>query len=134
VHECDLTARTVEAGALRGYLFDTAAQDFVAADGTRRSDAELRALASTEGQEVTYTCVTPGTGTAIAFNPSIVVADAQGNAPGSGNNASGGDAEGGGAMGWAWLAALWSAVLAAAFMLRHPGRRAPVSPSQASGL
>ena len=53
-------------GGLKGYLLDTAAGDFVAADGTRRTDAALRALAATSGQEVTYTCVPPGSGRRIA--------------------------------------------------------------------
>ena len=121
--ECDLTARLVEAGTLRGYLFDAVAKNFAAADGTRRSDADLRALAATDGQEITYTCVPPGSGVTLGYNPSIVVADAQGSVPGSGGSTSGDDAQGGGAMGLAWLAALWAAVLAAAFVLRQTGRR-----------
>jgi hypothetical protein len=64
--ECDLIARVVEAGVMRGYVFDTAGGQFVAADGTPRSDASLRALAGTAGQEVTYTCTPPGSGRRIA--------------------------------------------------------------------
>jgi DNA-binding beta-propeller fold protein YncE len=64
--ECDLIARGVEAGVMRGYVFDTAGGQFVAADGTPRSDASLRALAGTAGQEVTYTCTPPGSGRRIA--------------------------------------------------------------------
>jgi len=130
--ECDLTARLVEAGGLRGYLFDAAAQNFVAADGTRRSDAELRALAATDGQEITYTCVPPGTGTTIAYNPTIVVADAQGGVPGSGGNAAADDAQGGGAMSLAWLAAMWAAVLAAAFVMWRAGKRTSLSQPESS--
>jgi hypothetical protein len=123
--ECDLTARLVEGGALRGYLFDAVAQNFADADGNRRSDAELRALAATEGQEITYTCVPPGTGRTIGYNPSIVVAEGLSTQPGTGGgSASGDDAQGGGgAMGLEWLAALWAAVLAAAFVLGRAGRR-----------
>ncbi len=143
--ECDLTARLVEAGALRGYLFDAAAKNFVAADGTRRSDAELRALAASDGQEITYTCVPPGTGTTIAYNQSIVVADGQGSTPGSGstpvsgdNPGAGGnttvdDSQAGGAMSLAWLAALWAAVLAAVFVQRRAGRQQAASRREPSG-
>jgi hypothetical protein len=44
-----------------------ASATFVAADGSKRSDASLRALASVQGQEVTYTCTPPGSGQRIAF-------------------------------------------------------------------
>jgi len=67
VTECDLVAQLVEAGARRGYFFDVASATFVAADGSKRSDASLRALASVQGQEVTYTCTPPGSGQRIAF-------------------------------------------------------------------
>jgi hypothetical protein len=66
VTECDLVAQLLEVGTRRGYLFDVATTTFVAADGTRRSDAALRALASVPGQEVTYTCTPPGSGRRIA--------------------------------------------------------------------
>jgi hypothetical protein len=41
---------------------------FVGADGSSRSDASLRALTATPGQEVTYTCTPPGSGSRIAFS------------------------------------------------------------------
>jgi DNA-binding beta-propeller fold protein YncE len=69
VKECDLVARVAQAGVLRGLLYDPVSQTFAAADGTRRNDATLRALAATDGQEVTYTCTPPGSGGRIAFNP-----------------------------------------------------------------
>jgi DNA-binding beta-propeller fold protein YncE len=65
--ECDLVAKVAIGGSLKGYLLDAAAGDFVAADGTRRTDASLRALAATSGQEVTYTCVPPGSGRRIGL-------------------------------------------------------------------
>ena len=65
--ECDLIARVVEAGVMRGYVFEPSTTQFVAADNTRRSDAGLRALAGTAGQEVTYTCTPPGSGQRIAY-------------------------------------------------------------------
>ena len=61
--ECDLVAQVVVNGGLMGYLYDPAAKNFIPADGSDRiSDATLRALAATPGQEVTYTAATPGSG------------------------------------------------------------------------
>lgn len=68
VSECDLVAQVVEAGVRRGYVYEVANSSFVAADGSRRTDAALRALGSTAGQEVTYTCTPPGSGKRIAYN------------------------------------------------------------------
>lgn len=66
VTECDLVAHTVETGLRRGFWFDAAANAFVGSDGSRRTDAALRSLANVAGQEVTYTCVPPGSGRRIA--------------------------------------------------------------------
>lgn len=66
VTECDLVAQLVEGGTRRGYVYDVASSSFVSGDGARRTDAALRALASTVGQEVTYTCTPPGSGKRIA--------------------------------------------------------------------
>jgi DNA-binding beta-propeller fold protein YncE len=62
--ECDLVARTVQNGRVRNFLYDPAARRFAPDDGTAplAGDA-IRALARTPGQEVTYTAVTPGSGT-----------------------------------------------------------------------
>lgn len=68
VTECDLVAQVVEAGVRRGYLYEVASGNFVATDGSRRSDGALRALASLPGQEVTYTCAPPGSGRRMAHN------------------------------------------------------------------
>jgi DNA-binding beta-propeller fold protein YncE len=63
VMECDLVARVVQNGVLTSYLYDPASNEFVTANGTIRvSDVYLRDLAATEGQEVTYTAATPGSG------------------------------------------------------------------------
>jgi DNA-binding beta-propeller fold protein YncE len=67
VTECDLVASVVEGGTRRGYFFDTASSNFVAQNGATKSDGALRALAGTAGQEVTYTCVVPGSGRRIAY-------------------------------------------------------------------
>lgn len=66
VTECDLVAQLVEGGTRRGYVYDVASSSFVSGDGARRTDATLRALAATVGQEVTYTCTPPGSGKRIA--------------------------------------------------------------------
>lgn len=68
VTECDLVASVVEGGMRRGFLFNTVSGAFWGSDGSARSDASLRALAATPGQEVTYTCTPPGSGGRIAFS------------------------------------------------------------------
>jgi len=66
--ECDLVAQVALNGRIAGYLFDPLAGNFIPDDGSARlSDAALRGLAATPGQEVTYTAVTPGSGPRIAF-------------------------------------------------------------------
>jgi YVTN family beta-propeller protein len=66
--ECDLVAKFVQGGAQKSFLFNPAAGNFVAGDGTTTlSESALRALAATPGQEVTYTCVPPGSGARVAF-------------------------------------------------------------------
>jgi hypothetical protein len=66
--ECSLVARVVEGGVSRGLVYNPTAQAFVASDGSQRSDAAVRALATVSGQEVTYTCTPPGSGPRIAFD------------------------------------------------------------------
>src|SRR5579872_5817499 len=66
--ECDLVARVVANGRVMGFLYDPVAQNFMPDDGSARvADADLRALASTPGQEVTYTAATPGSGMRVVF-------------------------------------------------------------------
>jgi DNA-binding beta-propeller fold protein YncE len=67
VTECDLVAKVVQNGSITGYLFNAAAGNFAGDGITTLSDAALRALATVPGQEVTYTCVPPGSGTRVAF-------------------------------------------------------------------
>jgi DNA-binding beta-propeller fold protein YncE len=66
VTECDLIASVVEGGARKGYWLDVGSGSFVDALGAPRTDAALRALAATPGQEVTYTCAPPGSGKRMA--------------------------------------------------------------------
>jgi hypothetical protein len=69
VTECDLVAQVVQKGRILGYLYDPGANNFIPDDASARlSDASLRALAATPGQEVTYTATTPGSGARIAFS------------------------------------------------------------------
>jgi YVTN family beta-propeller protein len=68
VTECDLVAKVVQNGAMTGYLYDSNSGNFFASNGTTfLSDPALRALAATPGQEVTYTCVPPGSGSRVAY-------------------------------------------------------------------
>lgn len=68
VTECDLVAQVVQNGRIMGYLYDPVAHNFVPDDGSAPlSDAPLRGLAGSAGQEVTYTATTPGSGSRIAF-------------------------------------------------------------------
>jgi hypothetical protein len=67
VKECELVARVAQGGTITGYLFDPTTSTFVpSGGGTALTDAQLRALAGTAGQEVTFTAVPPGSGARIA--------------------------------------------------------------------
>ena len=69
VMECDLVTQVVQNGRIMGFLYDPAANNFIPDDGSPRvSDATLRTLAATPGQEVTYTAATPGSGSRVAFS------------------------------------------------------------------
>jgi hypothetical protein len=63
VNECDLIAKLSDGGVPKGYLYDSGTALFQPDDGgASLSDAALRAEAGTPGQEITYTCVPPGSG------------------------------------------------------------------------
>jgi hypothetical protein len=70
VEECDLTVKGNVGGIARGYLFDPATNVFRSdrAEEPTLTDGELKALAATAGQELTYTCVPPGSGMRIALD------------------------------------------------------------------
>ncbi len=68
--ECDLVVKGIDGGEARGYLLlatngqfqsDRSAQPLL-------TDAELRALVNTDGQELTYTCAPPGEGVRLALD------------------------------------------------------------------
>jgi DNA-binding beta-propeller fold protein YncE len=68
VTECDLVANVVQGGAMKHYLYSPNSAAFMPGDGTPPlSDGTLRTLAAVPGQEVTYTCVPPGSGSRIAY-------------------------------------------------------------------
>jgi YVTN family beta-propeller protein len=63
VNECDLVVQVVQNGRLMGFLYNTAANNFIPDDGSAPlQDAAIRAFATIPGQEVTYTAATPGSG------------------------------------------------------------------------
>jgi DNA-binding beta-propeller fold protein YncE len=67
VTECDLLATVVQGGTPVKYLFNPSSSTFSAGgSGTTISDSALRKLAATVGQEVTFTCVPPGSGSRMA--------------------------------------------------------------------
>jgi hypothetical protein len=69
VVECDVIAKGIVAGEPRGSVMNSSG-DFVpdkAADPVL-TDAQVRALATTPGQEVTYTCVPPGSGVRLGID------------------------------------------------------------------
>jgi DNA-binding beta-propeller fold protein YncE len=68
VKECELVATVVQNGARRSFLFNPANSTFVpvVGGGAALTDAQIRALASTPGQEVTFTAVPTGSGARIA--------------------------------------------------------------------
>lgn len=69
VTECDLVASVVQAGTVKGFLYHPSSAAFVPGDAsTPLSDSALRALAAVAGQEVTYSCVPPGSGARIAYS------------------------------------------------------------------
>lgn len=67
VTECDLVAKLSIGGAPLGFLYNAGADSFVPAGGSVGiPDALFRALALLPGQEITFTCVPPGSGARIA--------------------------------------------------------------------
>ena len=67
VKECELVARVAQGGAVKGFLFNPANSTFVpSGGGSALTDAQIRALAGTAGQEVTFTAVPPGSGARLA--------------------------------------------------------------------
>ena len=68
--ECDLVAKGVVGGQARGYLLDPASGAFQSDRAAEQplTDAQLRALAGVDGQEITYTCAPPGEGVRLGLD------------------------------------------------------------------
>jgi DNA-binding beta-propeller fold protein YncE len=63
VNECDLIVKGAVAGLEKGWLYEPGPGTYRPDDGGPNvGDAALRSLAGLPGQELTYTCVTPGAG------------------------------------------------------------------------
>ena len=62
-NECDLVVKGTVGGVEKGWLYEPGPGTFRPDDGGPNiTDAALRALATVPGQELTYTCATPGSG------------------------------------------------------------------------
>ena len=67
--ECDLIVKGIVGGMPRGYLLNPATNQFQSdRAGESLGDGALRGLASIPGQQLTYTCVPPGSGTRMALD------------------------------------------------------------------
>jgi hypothetical protein len=63
VNECDLVVKGTVGGVEKGWLYESGPGTFRPDDGGPNiTDAALRAHATVSGQELTYTCATPGAG------------------------------------------------------------------------
>jgi len=70
--ECDLVAKGIVKGKAAGYLYNPQQNMFsTPSPFFTISDAALRALAQTVGDELTFTCTPPGSGSRIAAEPII---------------------------------------------------------------
>jgi hypothetical protein len=69
VRECSLVARVAQNGRIKSYTYDPVTNNFSPDDGSGSlSDSGLRALAAVPGQEVTYTCLPPGSAPSLAIS------------------------------------------------------------------
>jgi hypothetical protein len=67
--ECDLVVTAKIGTRTKGWLLDPVSGNFTPDDGGAAvTDAALRALSGTAGQELTYTCVTPGAGSRVGLD------------------------------------------------------------------
>jgi hypothetical protein len=67
--ECDLVVKGRIGGVPRSWRFNTSNGQFVPdTGGASVTDASLRALSNTAGQELTYTCVPPGSGQRVGLD------------------------------------------------------------------
>jgi MYXO-CTERM domain-containing protein len=88
--ECDLVAKGMFNGRVRGYLLASDGM-FTPDDGSAAlTDAQLRALAATAGQELTYTAVPPGSGQRVGLDRNL-----DGTLDGAGTGSDGGSGSSG---------------------------------------
>jgi YVTN family beta-propeller protein len=67
--ECDLVAKAKIGTRVKGWLLDAASGNFTPDDGGAAISAtSLRSLSQTSGQELTYTCVPPGSGNRVGLD------------------------------------------------------------------
>jgi DNA-binding beta-propeller fold protein YncE len=67
--ECDLVVKGRIAGRIKGWLLNAGPGTFTPDDGTAAiSETSLRSLANTAGQELTFLCVPPGSGSRVALD------------------------------------------------------------------
>ncbi|HET9623704.1 MAG TPA: MYXO-CTERM sorting domain-containing protein [Kofleriaceae bacterium] len=128
VTECDLVVKGARGGRVRGYLM-AADGTFTPDDGSAPlSDAELRALAATAGQELTYTAVPPGSGLRIGLDRDLDgMLDGSDHGPG-GDDIPGGAASDGGCCQASGAAPTGSLLLALVAIGAVRRRRAGVKP------
>ena len=90
--ECDLVAHVLEGGTdPAGYLLNAGGTFTPDDGGLPIAEATLRAKASVVGQEVTFTCATPGAGNRVALDRDLDVAlNGLDNCPGTPNAVGGG--------------------------------------------
>jgi DNA-binding beta-propeller fold protein YncE len=69
--ECDLVAKGVIGGREQGFLFQPQAGNFMSDAGQTVSSADLRAMAKTAGQELTFTCIYDGGGTRFGIDRNL---------------------------------------------------------------
>jgi DNA-binding beta-propeller fold protein YncE len=82
VTECELVAKTVEAGAPRGYLRQADGTYLPDDGGPAIGEAVLRAKAGTVAQDIQYLCVPPGSGERLGIDQDLdAVLDGADNCP-----------------------------------------------------
>ncbi len=69
--ECDLVVKGLVKGQVTGLLYNPQQKTFSVRPSVTLSDAAVRELAQNAGQELTFTCVPPGSGAAIATEPAL---------------------------------------------------------------
>ncbi|HMJ13233.1 MAG TPA: hypothetical protein VK524_17555, partial [Polyangiaceae bacterium] len=86
VTECDLIAKTVVSNRQVGFVRRADGRFYPDDGGTPLSDAQLRAIATSSGEPVTYTCAPPGSGQRMGIDRDLDgVVDGRDNCPAAAN-------------------------------------------------